>query len=97
MLKNRKLKLEDLITTALDDKAVQNDGELTEILRNAQSKLDKGNAENIVATKLEHSISTYTLTHNLKAPKSIVELSQFLQNDANKYKGFMSILTWFAN
>lgn len=41
MLKNRKLKLEDLITTALDDKAVQ--------------------------------------------------------NDANKYKGFMSILTWFAN
>ncbi|GEO47346.1 bacteriocin immunity protein [Companilactobacillus kimchii] len=97
MLKSRESQLKYLITSSLNDEAVQNNEELTEILRNAQFKLDKGDAENIVATKLEHAISTYTFTHGLKAPKSIVELSKFLQNDANKYKGFMSILTWFAN
>ncbi|AUI71977.1 hypothetical protein COSHB9_16380 [Companilactobacillus alimentarius] len=97
MVKNREAKLNDLITSSLNDENVQNNGELTKILRNAQFKLNKGDAENIVATKLESAISTYTFTHGLKAPKSIVELSNFLQNDANKYKGFMSILTWFAN
>lgn len=97
MLKSRESQLKYLITSSLNDEDVQNNEELTEILRNAQFKLNKGDAENIVATKLEHAISTYTFTHGLKVPKSIVELSKFLQNDANKYKGFMSILTWFAN
>lgn len=97
MSKKREKELEKLIVLSLNSEAVQNNEELTEILRNAQFKLDKGDAENIVATKLEHAISTYTFTHGLKVPKSIVELSKFLQNDANKYKGFMSILTWFAN
>lgn len=97
MSKKREKELEKLIVLSLNSEDVQNNEELTEILRNAQFKLNKGDAENIVATKLEHTISTYTFTHGLKVPKSIVELSKFLQNDANKYKGFMSILTWFAN
>ncbi|WP_416353410.1 bacteriocin immunity protein [Agrilactobacillus fermenti] len=92
-----KKSLSTLINKALSNNEVSQNSELKVLLTNAQSQLQKGAADNLVATKLEHSISTYLLKHQFQAPKAMLDLSNDLQKKANWYRGLMSSITWFTN
>ncbi|MCD2255763.1 bacteriocin immunity protein [Lactobacillus sp. CC-MHH1034] len=89
--------LNTLINKTLLNDDVSRNTELKALLTSAQSQLNEGTADNIVATKLEHSISTYLLKHHLQAPKALLDLSNRLQKKANWYRGIMSSITWFTN
>lgn len=97
MTKKKKFKLIDLINLTLDDKDIKTNNDLTTMLTHSKALLNKGIADNLVASKLNNEISMYTLKNHLEVPAALVELSKHLQKSTNWYRGFMSSITWFTN
>ncbi|WP_195971000.1 bacteriocin immunity protein [Clostridium thermobutyricum] len=78
----------------LDDYEVKENQELTTILITYKNKLENGDEYNFVCTKLTNTITNYLLTHKFKAPKSVLDLYNSLENKTSKYRGLSAITNW---
>ncbi|MGT2753736.1 bacteriocin immunity protein [Streptococcus ovis] len=81
----------ELLYNALLDKEVAKDEELYQICLAAKADLEKNEPENLVFTKLSHSLSWYLMANKYTAPKTITDLAGAVQKTAQRYRSDIAL------
>lgn len=55
----------------------------------------KGNNKEITSAKIANILSTYLMVNRYKAPKSVIDLQQYVEKIAQVYNGNFSPIMWF--
>ncbi len=82
------------IILAQDD--IRSNKELSDLLILSKKELEKGDEYNLICKKLTKNIDFYLISHNFKAPASILNLHNKIKNGDLKYKssiGYISNIT----
>ena len=64
-------------------------------LATLDQQLKNNESIHIVSSKITVVLSNYLMTHKYKAPKSVIELQQYVEKIAQVYNGKFSPIMWF--
>lgn len=89
-----KQKLKQTLCLAISD-LKEADVDLARELARIDRRLDKGAGIGWACTQVAHLISTYLMTHEYRAPASVIKLQQIAERTAQVYWGKFDPLMWF--
>ena len=85
------------LVEVLSDSEVQKNLECLEMLLDAKERLESGEPESLVASRISESISLYLMAHTYKAPEKVLELSKIITSAPAKHRGMISIPFWVSS
>ncbi len=85
------------LSSILCQEEIKSNKDITEFLIHCKKQLEEGYPYDLVCTKLTKNINFYLLSHNFKAPDSILNLYNKIKNGDLKYKGIMAYILNITN
>ena len=89
-----KQKLHQALRLAISD-LKELDVDLARKLAQIDRHLDKDAGVGLTCTQVAHLISSYLMTHEYRAPASVIKLQQIAERTAQVYWGKFDPLMWF--